>query len=586
MGIINSINQWLTTLKDNREAKEINKLRGLLDKMNKLQVYNPYRAGIPKSLYDDNKFTKQLSESYVWFQGQESALNDFYKGKTGITENSQEASYFWYASPEDGSVRRVHSGLPKLISITMPTVLFGNGYKINATAYQEDGASVDELRSQEIQEVIDLLAAQQGINVKQLLEQSSITESWAGDVAWKIAIDTTLSPYPILMASDPRNYEPIVQKGITIGIKFKDYVEVETTNGKKVKYIINEIYTTDSKDGTSLIVYTVDMVKENGNRVSVQLNQVPDENINALINQPSVILSEDGLSATIRFDGLKGMLAWHKPNRVNASDGYNSLYGESDHVGNFSNYDAIDEAGSVIIEEARMNKDIRYIPDEMLQRDDNGRVIRLNDFVRNYKVVRHNPDQNSKNEMTFSHFADKTQQHLEKWKVFLGLACANASVSPLTLGLTNVVSMANSDKTLQERSRVTLEMRKKKLQLWGDFLEKAFYKLLETYNYMWNTYPEVKARASFEAVEASEMDMTINVSFADYNEMGVLDRAKEWSVVLTQGGISHEQYVERVYGDDMTKEQKMKEVNTIKIEKNIGLNNPELLTLADLEETQ
>ena len=573
-------------MKDNREAKEINKLRGLLEKMNKLQVYNPYRAGIPQSLYDDNKFTKQLSECYVWFQGQESALNDFYKGRTGVTENSQEASYFWYASPEDGSIRRVHSGLPKLISDTMPTVLFGNGYKVNATVYQEDGESVDELATKEIQEVIDLLSIQQGINIKTMLEQSAATESWAGDVAWKIAIDTSLSPYPILMASDPRNYEPIVIKGITVGIKFKDYIEAESTNGKKLKYIINEIYTTDSKDDTSLIVYTVEMVKDNGNRVSVPLNQVPDENIMSLINQQGVILSDDGLSATIRFNGLKGMLAWHKPNRVNASDGYNALFGESDHIANFSNYDALDEAGSVIIEEARMNKDIRYIPDEMLMRDDNGRVQRLNDFVRNYKVVRHNPDQNSKNEMTFSHFTDKTQQHLEKWKVFLGLACANAKISPLTLGLTNVVSMANSDKTLQERSRVTIEMRKKKLQLWGDFLERVFYKLIETYNYMWNTYPEVKVKASFEAVQATERDMTLNVSFADYNEMGVLDRAKEWSTILASGGISHEQYVERVYGDDMTKEQKMKEVNTIKIEKNIGLNNPDVLTLADLEETQ
>lgn len=584
MALLDGIRQWLATIKDKRDEAYMLKVKGALERMNNLQVYNPYKAGLPSSLYSDNKFTIELNEAYVWYQGKEQALSDYYKDYTGLTENMKESSYFWYASPDDGSVRRVHSGLPKLVSDTMATVLFGNGYDATVTAYLENG-EVDTARAEQLQEMIDLLMAQDGINLKALMEKSASVESWAGDVAWKIAIDTEISPYPLLMASDPRNYEPLVIKGVLIGIKFKDYKEINVGN-KKQKYIINEIYTTDKKDNTSLIVYTVDQVKDSGKIEEVSLSSVADDDIQALIQQQGVEVSEDGMSATIRFNGLKGILAWHKPNKINSADGYQAIYGESDYKGAISNFDSFDEALSVLIEEARTNKDIRYIPDQMLPKDSNGKTMKFNDFVRNYKEVHINPDQNSKNEITFSHFADKTIDHLKKAETFLGLACASMKISPLSLGLTNVIGMANSDKTLQERSRVTAETRKKKLELWEIYLERVMYKLVEVYNYMWNTYPEVKARASFESIPATEKDITINVTFPDYNEMGILDRAKEWVVVLAQGGLSTEQYVENVYGDDMTKEQKLKEVNQLKIEKNIGVNNPEALTINDLVEAE
>lgn len=581
--IIDGLKQWLTAIKDKREMKEIQHLMGVLERMNKLQVFNPYKAGIPSSLYNENKFTMDLSEAYVWFQGSEKGLSDYYTGRTGNSENTSEYSMFWYASPTDGSIRRVHAGLPRLISETMPTVLFGNGYDIKVSSFNENGEN-DVVREEQLQEIINTLSVQQGINIKTLLEQSAITESWAGDIAWKIAISTELSPYPILIKADPRNYEPVVIMGIEIGIIFKDYKEVESGT-KKEKYVIREFYTKDSKDDTSLIQYSATLLKENGKEVSVALNSVPDEYVNGLLNQPSVEVSDDGLTATIRFNGLKGVLAFHKPNKVNASD-TNALFGVSDHYGNYTNYDSLDEAVSVLIEEARTHKDIRNIPSSMIPKNENGRMGKFNEFIRNYLVVEISPDQNSKQEITYTHFADKTEQHLKKYETFLGLACANAKISPLTLGLTNVVGMQNSDKTLQERSRVTVETRKKKLELWEDFLERVLYKLIEVYDFMWSNYPEVRAKAVIESVKATEKDITINVTFPDYNEMGILDRAKEWGQVLSTNAISIEKYVDMVYRDDLTAEQKQREVSNIKIERNIALSNPDLISMQDLEEEQ
>lgn len=575
------LQQTIDDYKERQADKYMNKIKGALERMNHLQVYNPYKAGLPSSLSLENRFTKELTESYVWYQGVEQALSDFYRGATGQTSNEREASYFWAKSPDDGKVRRVHSGLPKHISDTMATVLFGNGYKVDVTSYTDIATkAIDTAKTEQLTELINLLASSQGINISSLLEQSGSVESWAGDVAWKIAIDVNVSPYPILIACDPRSYEPIVIKGVTIGIKFKDYKDIKKGN-ETVHYEIHETYTTDVNDGTSLIIYSAEMIR-NSKDYDVRLAEVPDDDIQAMLQQPGVIVSDDGLTATIRFEGLKGILAWHKPNKVNKSYGYNAIYGENDHIGNFTNYDSLDEALSVLIDEARTNKTKRYIPDTMLKHDQYGKVEKFDEFVNNYVITTGTGDAQKSEKIDITQIADKTADHLKKYETFLGLACACAKISPLTLGITNTVSLANGDKTLQERSKTTAETRKIKLSLWSPFLEQVFYKLVEVYWFMWETYPIVRQRAAFEAIQATEKDTTINVSFPDYHEMGVLDRATLWSDIRVKGGISIEHYVDMVYGDTMTAEAKATEVSNIKIESNVGLNNPDLLNPNDI----
>ena len=75
-------------------------------------------------------------------------------------------------------------------------------------------------------------------------------------------------------------------------------------------------------------------------------------------------------------------------------------------------------------------------------------------------------DQNTKNEINITEIADKTEQHLIKWRTALSMAINKAEVSPFALGITGLESINSSAESQQERNKTTLEMREKKHRIW------------------------------------------------------------------------------------------------------------------------
>jgi hypothetical protein len=258
---------------------------------------------------------------------------------------------------------------------------------------------------------------------------------------------------------------------------------------------------------------------------------------------------------------------------------FNSLYGKSDHHGNFDNYDALDEIYSMIVGEIRDNRTYKYIPEALWPRDDDGKLQSLDKYATNVIKLHSDQDQNTKREVTFTQIPDKTVQHLEKYKAVLGMCCANAEISPLTLGLTDVVGMNNSDKTLQERSKTTLEMRKRKLESWKAFLTKVMYQLIQSYEWLSENTPNHAVNREFEPIKISPKQLDILVTFGEYIEQGINDRLMTWGSAKQQGTASLETVVDNVWEDDKSEEWKQLEVSRIKIEQGMGLDNPELLQL-------
>jgi hypothetical protein len=423
-------------------------------------------------------------------------------------------------------------------------------------------------------DLIAQLSKQEPVDLQGKLDASAVIESWSGDVAWKILIDNELTPYPILQAVDPRNYEPLFKKNILIGIKFKQYIELEA-NGRKDKYCINETYTTNS-DNDAVIVYDLEKTLTDGKKVQSPLNALQETR--ELLENPYIEVLDD-YQAMFTFKGLKGMLAFRKPNKSQASDLYNSLYGKSDHYGNFDNYDAFDEIHSMIVGEIRDNRTYKYIPESMWPRDDNGRLTNLNKYATNVIKLHSDQDQNTKREVTYTQIPDKTVDHLLKWKTLLGMCCANAEISPLTLGLTDVVAMTNSDKTLQERSKATLETRKRKLESWKQFLNRVIIQLVQSYQWLSENTPNHAVNRDFEPIKVNNKQLEVLVSFGEYIEQGISDRIATWGNAKGLGTASLETVVDNIWEDDKSEEWKQLEVSRIKIEQGMSLDNPELLQL-------
>ena len=550
------------------DTQRIKRLEGDLKMINKKYEFNPYLVAIPEVFNGRTFTTRKIIENWVWYSANIKALHEYYTRASNSAYNEiDEFSYFW--STAKSNVRRIHSGLPSLISDKMAIILFGSGIKINTKVYGEN-RNVDEILSKNATELIREIINKDSIKLNEKLEGGAIKNSWSGHIAFKLSHDATLSDVPILEITDRRNFEVIKKRGITTAIVFKTYYDVEKQKGKIEHYCLNETYTTDELDKTSLIIYELHHLLDNGKDELVDLGTLPE-----------TVVHKD-YNGYLRLDGMKGMLAFELPNKVSLGD-YGD-YGISDYNGNYANFDALDEIISGMTAEIRDNKTIRYIPDNMIPRDAvTGALLEFDKYVNNYVKVASDIDQNPNgSEITITEIADKTTQHIEKYKSILALICANSGISPLSLGFTGFDALNNSDKTTQEKAKATLETRKRKLELWKPFIEKVILKILEYTTYMYKN-----GLTQLEGLPFVEIDYTntdIDVSFGEYIEKGLADRINLWSTAKQSGVASIETIVEGIHGDDVSDIEKQKEVARIKFEQGVAQDTPDVLQLDELPE--
>lgn len=550
------------------DTQRIKRLEGDLKMINKKYEFNPYLVAIPEVFNGRTFTTRKIIENWVWYSANIKALHEYYTRASNSAYNEiDEFSYFW--STAKSNVRRIHSGLPSLISDKMAIILFGSGIKINTKVYGEN-RNVDEILSKNATELIREIINKDSIKLNEKLEGGAIKNSWSGHIAFKLSHDATLSDVPILEITDRRNFEVIKKRGITTAIVFKTYYDVDNQRGKVEHYCLNETYTTDELDKTSLIIYELHHLLENGKDEVVDLGTLPETAVHKDYN------------GYLRLDGMKGMLAFELPNKVSLGD-YGD-YGISDYNGNYANFDALDEIISGMTAEIRDNKTIRYIPDNMIPRDAvTGALLEFDKYVNNYVKVASDIDQNPNgSEITITEIADKTTQHIEKYKSILALICANSGISPLSLGFTGFDALNNSDKTTQEKAKATLETRKRKLELWKPFIEKVILKILEYTTYMYKN-----GLTQLEGLPFVEIDYTntdIDVSFGEYIEKGLADRINLWSTAKQSGVASIETIVEGIHGDDVSDIEKQKEVARIKFEQGVAQDTPDVLQLDELPE--
>jgi hypothetical protein len=546
MSIFTAINDWFT-------ARRLNRLESDLMRLQNKITFEPKYIPMSLKAQTAEEFTRRISEYLIWFMGNSKQIRDFY------TQDSDSASlnYFWKTALKE--YLKLHCGVPSLISSKMATILFGGGYTANVEIYRinpEGNVSdkIDKDKSQAVEDTIQVLSEKTAL--KDLLEEAAQTESWSGHLFVKFSYDTALSQFPIIEVVDIRNAEVEKERGITKSITFKNWYEYGTMTNKRV-YCHKEIYTTNDA-GEAVIQNKLEELKSNGDIVECALTDIEETK---------------ELDPEITFTGLKGMIAFDKPNKTPNNEFPDSPYGASDYMGAIDSFDALDEVYSEIIKEIRDNKTMRYIPDNMMEVDDDG-VAKFNPYVTNHVKVHANLDQNSKNEINITEIADKTEQHKEKWKVALTTAINKAGLSPLALGITGLEAVNAGEQSQRERNKATLETRSMKLKKWTPFLAKLLLKLLE-----FNSWMQRTLRVNQEGVDKIEVDWTncnVFVKFGDYITDSIKDKRTELGNAKQQGIMSIEQIIEEQY-PDWSEEQKLAEINRIKFEQNMSFDTPDTL---------
>lgn len=461
------------------------------------------------TLMESTTFNTEVIRARLWYRGDADELFQFYKQLNGNGDRTR----FWESVPQNVNdpMRKIHSGLPAVIADTLAYVVKSD----------LDVVDVDRTEWKEISEAIDF---------ESLVGKAVVDTLVDGDGAFKISVDTDLSPYPIVefIGADRVEYEQ--SRGIITAVIFKTiYAQ------KHKRYVLYEKY---GKGFIESKLYT-----DNG--AEVTLNTIPQL---------------EGIKPLVEFNGDYIMAVPIKffDNKKHTGRGKSIFDG-----GKSDCFDALDEVVSQWWDALRAGRVKQYIPESMIPRDPkNGTLGAPNKFGNSYittdfpeaegvtpKIEVVQPD--IKYEAFFSSYTNAL------------LMCLQGLVSPATLGI-DVGKMSSAD-AQREKKDVTGNTRN---TITG-VLEKALPKLIEAILY---TYDNMNGKAAKSCKE-------ITVSFGEYGAPDFDSRVETVGKASSYGIMSVKTQVEELWGSSKDDEWKAEEVNRIKAEK--GLIDGEISSVGD-----
>lgn len=479
--------KWLDKIIDKRIKEQ---QKGVANTMQ----YNPLLVNID-SRDNDRHMTRRMLENSVWYSGIEQDLQYFYMKEAPKFYRKGQASesmnYFW--SKASTNFRKIHSGFPQLICEKMVHLLIGNGYDITVEGENEE----------DLQLILDEILKDN--QFKQMIFGKSIeTESWAGGVAWKLSWNPSLSDYPIIEAWQPENYTNVVVSGRVVQDIF--YIYYEKGNER---YRLSEIYGVDKK----------------GAYIDYKLEQLAygTEEPHWILASLSELEQTRDLKR-IAFEGYYKRLSLYKPNKLPNSEFRNSYLGESDYAGSYGAFDAVDEIISTWIQEFRDGKLYRYFPKELLNRTASGDLNVPSDFEKDHFLYEDSSSENMEKQKIQYHQGDiRVEKHIESYKIWVTQILNNAGLSPLTVGVTGLESIAANEQSQQEREKVSIRTRNEKIETWTEFLQDFLQTTLEFYLMIKGM--EQNDDNTYNVGNLPEFD--IKISFNDYIIKSKADRTEE-----------------------------------------------------------
>lgn len=510
---------------------------GIIDKvikkkLDKIRENSPYEYNSlitpNRTIALQDRYTRNMLINSTWYGGNDLELKQLYERDLKSFRigqfTSEELNYFW-AQPTSGTnVRKIHSGIPQLISEKMVDLLISNGYEI--TVYADDELEEqDEDNQKRLEEILEYN------NFSMLLPEAIETESWSGGVPFKLSASKKYK-YPILEVVQPEEYEPTVEAGRIVADTFIKYF-----NKGALIFKLKETYSFD--DSNSYITYKLYKLIAN-EWLSAELSDCEE--------------TKDLVDVIIK--GVTDKFSIYKPNKLPNSEFRNSKLGESDYSGSHGLFDALDEIISALIQEFRDGKIIKWWPSSLLPVDPTTQVAYMpptlkKDFV-SYNTGIGEKEKPTTPTMTQGEI--HSEKYLESFKKVMESVLNNAGLSPQTIGLSGLESTAASEESQELREKTSIRTRGRKISLWIPTLNKLFELLLQL--------DDIKNGRS-------PQPYMIRTVFNDYKIKTLADKTNEASVGLASGSWDLKSAIDYVH-DELTEEEKVLMRVNIKIEKGIA----------------
>lgn len=459
-------------------------------------------TGISICIQENNTHEGNCFENELWYRGDASELHQYYTQFDDLTGNSR----FWSAENTEGiKIRKIHTGLPKIMVTTLSDILIENfnGIEIknnnNKNKIWEKIAEENMFQDLIYDMFIDLLVM--------------------GDGAFKIRYDTAISQLPILEFYPAKDveYEYIGKRIKAIIFKIPYILKGNT-------YILKEKYQITGNNSVTYKLY-------DNNDKEVDIN-----NFSEFDNLKSITNNDFPLAVPvipIKSKKFKGR-------------------GESIFEGKKENFDSYDEVWSQWIEAIRDNKTITYIPEDLIPRNSDGQLLKPNAFDRRFVKIDNSSKEGDHNTVQRENSNFDYEGMLKSYVTALDL-CLQGKISPSTLGIDSK-KLDNAD-AQREKEKATLNTIKKYIRVLTPVLKKIVQIAINTYE-----------KANEETITELEVDAKF-AEYANSSFEAVIEtvaKARPGQAVM-----SIERSVEELYGDSLTKEEKEKEVQRLKEEAGI-----------------
>lgn len=483
-------------------------------------------AGDPNSerltyISDPNDLKSQtIAEARVWYLGDGNELLNYYTSEENYgnqdnpTYNRNRANYFWGISSQEASIKRVHSGVPRAIIDTLT----------NAVGFPSITATFNGRNIK-----LDNLLERTELKKKTMQQQLPLTMA-IGYGAWKVTIrgGSRYNDYPILQYYEAKDVEFIESNGDIIGLIFKDYY---AHKGKK--YVLLDTRRINER-GNSSVEYELFRLGDNDEATEAELDEIPEL---AKLKDTEIPQYKHILGVPCRF--------FH--------DIDNPTYGRSIYQGKYDLFDDLDQSLSQRSQTSRVSTPVEYYPVDLLERSPNGKPLMPKAYNRQYVQKAGIPDGDGRmdGQIQTTQPSLNFEQYNGEQKAILDMILTGI-LSPATMGI-DVAKKDNAD-AQREKEKVTIMTRNNIIDSESEILKELLKVTIAMKSYM------ETGNVPLEGIDVS-------VKFSEFANPSFENLSATLLPLWQAGAMSDEMFVEKLYGDSLSPEEKKKEIEALKANK-------------------
>lgn len=480
--------------------------RGLRSWLN-ITPSNPYSIQITEVM----DFELSAIRNRIWYRGDGNELEQMYQQSPEYADKYK----FWACRCTPGmEMRKIHTGLPGMI------VRILNGIVV---ADMNDFLFVDAKQEQIWKEI------EKENKFRKKFEKSLKEVLYIGDGAYKVTVDTQISPYPILEWYPGDRVEFVYRRDWIKEVVFKTPYDYEHQQYVLYEhygygYIRNELYRGDQK-------------------VSLDALEITKGIQDWAFDSTTILAVPLQIYENTKFEGRGG-----------------SIFD-----GKLDCFDAFDEAWSQWMDALRAGRAKTYIPESYIPKNpETGALMKPNPFDNRFIAGDDNVAEGAKNEISTEQPDIPHESYLASYCTALD-QCLQGLISPSTLGI-DVKKLDNAE-AQREKEKATLYTRQAIVEALQETLPDVVSACINAFNLL-NGRPVEEIKVDIPFGEYA------NPSFESLIE--TLAKARPGSPIM-----SIEAQVEELYGDK--KDQEWKDEEVLRLKKEAGIEVTDEPSVAGLD---